>query len=81
MYISESLKPRGSAHAREPKLLRAAAACFLAVQLAFLPLATAAGDKPASALAPVSTNDPVLRAMQTELARATTELGKSEQPP
>jgi len=81
MHISESLKHRGSAHAREPKLLRAAAACFLASQLAFLPIATASGDRPVSTPAPVSTNDPVLKAMQTELARATAELGKTEQPP
>jgi predicted Zn-dependent protease len=81
MRISESLKYRGSARARGPRLLRAAAACFLAAYLALLPLATAAGDRPAAAPAPVSASDPVLKAMQTELARAVTELGKSEQPP
>ena len=81
MRISESLKHSGSLHARESKLLRTAAACFLAAQLTLLPLATASGDKPASAPAPVSTNDPVLKAMQTELARAVTDLGKTDQPP
>src|SRR5437867_10671145 len=75
MHISESSKYRGS------KLLRVAAACFLAAQLAFLPLASTAGDKPASAPPAVSTNDPVLKAMQTELSRAVAELGKTEQPP
>ena len=81
MHISIASKHRGRRHPRGFEPLRIAVAGLLAAQLAFLPLATAAGDKPASALAPVSTNDPVLRAMQTELARATTELGKSEQPP
>lgn len=80
MHISESLRYRGSVHARGSKLLRVTAACFLASQLAFLPLASAAGDKPASAPA-ISANDPVLKAMQTELSRAITELGKAEQPP
>ncbi|HET7150582.1 MAG TPA: hypothetical protein VFI60_04165, partial [Candidatus Acidoferrum sp.] len=81
MQISESSQYRGSASIRGAKLLRLAAACFLAVQLAFLPLPSAAGDKPASAPLPVSQNDPVLKAMQTELSRAATELGKAEQPP
>src|SRR5690348_5923378 len=81
MRISESLKYRGSAHACECKLLRTIAASFLTVQLAFLPLATASSDKPATLPTPVSTNDPVLKAVQTELSRATTELGKTEQPP
>src|SRR5579859_1845680 len=81
MHISETSKNRGSAHAGEPKLLRAIAACFLTAQLVFFPVTTAADGKPPSSPAPVSTSDPVLKAMQTELARAVTELGKSEQPP
>src|SRR5215470_4294013 len=81
MHISEFLKHSVSPQARVSRLLRATAACFLAAQLAFLPLATASGDKPPFTPTPVSTNDPVLKAMQTELARATTELGKAEQPP
>src|SRR5262249_45897769 len=85
MHISKASEHRGSGKVRESKFLRAAAACLLAAQLAFLPIATASGDKPGSGTAtvstPVSTNDPVLKAMQTELARAVTELGKSEQPP
>jgi TldD protein len=81
MHISESSRNRGRTHARGSKLLRVAAACFLATQLALLPLASASGDKPASALSPVSTSDPVLKAMQAELSRAVTELGKAEQPP
>ena len=81
MHISESSKYCGVAYARGSKALRAAAACLLAAQLAFLPLASTAGDKPASAPPSVSTNDPVLKAMQTELTRAVAELGKAEQPP
>jgi TldD protein len=81
MHISESSQERGRTYFREFKLLRIAAACFLAVQLAFLPLGSAAGDKPAFTPPPVSTNDAVLKAMQTELSRAVAELGKAEQPP
>src|SRR5579864_6846835 len=81
MHISESSQDRGRIYFREFKLLRIAAACFLAVQLAFLPLGSAAGHKPASTSPPVSTNDAVLKAMQTELSRAVVELGKAEQPP
>jgi predicted Zn-dependent protease len=80
MHIFEPLDHHGSPRTRGSNLLRVAAACFLATQLALLPLASAAGDKPASAPA-VSANDPVLKAMQTELSRAITELGKAEQPP
>src|SRR5215471_15641457 len=81
MCISESSQDRGRTHLREFKLLRVAAACLLAAQLACLPLPSAAGDKPASDLPPVSTSDPVLKAMQSELSRAVAELGKAEQPP
>src|SRR5215472_7149871 len=85
MHISKASKHCGRMRARHPKFLRAAAAWCLAAQLAFLPVATAGGDTLASAATPaptpVSANDPVLRAMQTELARAVAELAKSEQPP
>jgi predicted Zn-dependent protease len=85
MHISESSKKRGRAQARSCELVRIAAACFLAAQLAALPLTLTAGDKPSSvpshAPTPVSTDDSVLKAMQTELSRAVTELGKAEQPP
>jgi TldD protein len=81
MHISESSKFRGLAYVRGSKLLRVAAACFLAAQLAFLPLVSSAGNKPAPVPLPVSTNDPVLKAMQAELSRAVSELGKAEQPP
>jgi predicted Zn-dependent protease len=83
MIISESSRTRESLHFRGTEFLRAAACCILAAQLAVVPWASAANDKSAStpAVAPASAPDPVLKAMQTELARATTELGKSEQPP
>src|SRR5437588_8501462 len=85
MYIFESSQNRGRAFAAVSKLLRVAAACFLAGQLAFPPLGSAADNKPTStplsAPTPVSANDPVLKAMQTELSRAVAELGKAEQPP
>src|SRR5437588_10031211 len=79
MYLFESSQNRGRAFAAASKLLRVAAACFLAGQLAFPPLWSAADNKPSAT--PVSANDPVLKAMQTELSRAVAELGKAEQPP
>jgi TldD protein len=82
MTISESSRTRESLHFRGTEYLRAAACCVLAAQLAIVPWATAATDKPAFTSAPAaSPTDPVLKAMQTELARATTELGKTEQAP
>jgi TldD protein len=88
MPISELSPNRGQLHVRAAKLLRLAAASFLGAQLVFFPVPSDAGDKPTSApstasrvSARVSTNDPVLKAMQTELSRAITELGTSDQPP
>jgi TldD protein len=82
MIISKSSRIRESLHFRGTEFLRAAACCLLATQLAIVPWASAATDQPASPSAPAaSASDPVLKAMQTELARATTELGKTEQPP
>jgi TldD protein len=76
------------------KSWRAMAAATLAAQLAVTPLTYALPDKQpakrASSAAPASgtsgdaapnATDSVLKAMQTELQRATTDLGKSEQPP
>jgi len=58
------------------------AACLLALQLAMLPASAADNhSRTASTVAPGTTSDPVLGAMQGELARATAELGKQEQPP
>jgi len=66
------------------QFLRFAACWTLAAQLTTLPLASAANsastpgasDKPASKIV----NDPVMKVMQTELARATTDLGKKRIP-
>jgi len=78
----ESTAKRGNLRFRAMDLLRAAACWMLVAQLAVLPLARAASDKPAATPAPTnSANDPVLKAMQHEMARANAELGKAEQPP
>jgi predicted Zn-dependent protease len=62
--------------------LRTTACWALAAQLTFVPLASAAGDKStASGTAASATSDAVLKAMQGELSRAVTELGKEEQHP
>src|SRR5215471_5293431 len=81
MRIFEPSKRRGPTLSRESNFLRAAAYCFLAMQLALVPLGSIAGDQPAPAPTPGSANDPVLKAMQAELSRAVSELGKAEQPP
>jgi TldD protein len=82
MTNSEAPQKRGTVHARAAEFLRAAACCALSVQLSAAPSALAANDRAYSLpAAAASASDPVLKAMQTELARATTELGKAEQPP
>ena len=70
---------------RTKQFLRFAACWTLAAQLAALPLATAANsdttstaaDKPVS----IAVNDPVMKVMQTELARASADLGKTDSAP
>jgi TldD protein len=79
MKNSESSARGGIVRIHRKGWARAAACWMLAAQLAVLPLATAAEEK--SSATPVATADPVLKAMQNEIARATAELGKSEQPP
>src|SRR5437899_3153453 len=78
----EVLRTRAGACSRVKEFMHVAACCVLAAQLAAAPVAFSANDK-ASSLPAASTpaSDPVLKAMQAELARATTELGKSEQAP
>ncbi len=65
--------------------LRTAAACLLAAQLSAAPLWSAprTSPKPAPAKSPTAkpASDPVLKVMQTELARATSGLGKSDPAP
>ena len=62
-------------------LIRLAVACFLVVQLAAAPFASAANGNANSVPVATTSSDPVLNAMQAELSRATSELGKQEQPP
>ncbi len=82
MNISRLLPPSGILRFRGIKSLRTAATCILVAHLAGVPLAFAADGKSTSSAAAIATsNDPVLKAMQSELSRATAELGKAEQPP
>ncbi len=82
MTISDSSRTRGTLHGRAAEFLRVAACCVLAAQLSTAPSALAANDKASSLpAAAAAASDPVLKAMQAELARATTELGKTEQAP
>src|SRR5260370_6460872 len=83
MKISESSVKRGNVHFRGKEMVRAAASWILVAQLAGMPFATAGGDKKPATTPAVAgaVNDPVLKAMQTEIARATAELGKTAQPP
>src|SRR5882762_5412027 len=76
----EVLPTPADARSRVKEFMHVAACCVLAAQLAASPAALAANDKGAPRPA-AAASDPVLRAMQAELARATTELGKAEQAP
>lgn len=76
---------RGSLKTHAKNFLRFAGCWVLAAQLATLPLASAANeasaatavDKPAAK----TVNDPVMKVMQSELARASSELGKTDSAP
>jgi TldD protein len=82
MTISEAVRTRVHTPSRAAKLLRLAASWTLAAQLTGAPAVFAESDKPAPKTPAESpSTDPVLKTMQGELARATTDLGKSEQPP
>ena len=82
MKIFESSAKSGNVRLRRKEFLRAAACGILIAQLAGAQYTQAAGDKSAHTPAPVSAaSDPVLKAMQNEIKRATAELGKTEQPP
>jgi TldD protein len=82
MTISETVRTRVHTPSRAAKLLRLAASWGLAAQLTGAPFVSAARDKPsAPSSAESSSTDPVLKAMQGELARATADLGKTDQPP
>ncbi|MHB8499589.1 MAG: metallopeptidase TldD-related protein [Candidatus Acidiferrales bacterium] len=85
MNNSESLRTRGGLQVRPKQFLRFAACWVLAAQLASLPLASAADNTPSPAAAdkpaPKSASDPVMKIMQAELARASTNLGKTDSSP
>jgi len=82
MKISESSPKRGNVYLRGKEFVRAAACWMLVAQLAGVPYAQAAGDKSAPKSSPaIAVSDPVLKAMQDEIKRASAELGKMEQPP
>ncbi len=81
-----SSQPIFSSHflcARPASFARTALACLLAAQLACSVPMLGASDDDRSAPSSSSSKvpDPILSTMQTELARANTELGKAEQPP
>jgi predicted Zn-dependent protease len=85
MNSFKSVLTRGSLNTHAKNFLRFAACWGLAAQLATLPLASATGegastaavDKPASK----TLSDPVMKVMQAELARASSELGKTDSAP
>jgi TldD protein len=85
MNSFKSSPSRESFNMRAKQFLRFAGCWALAAQLAILPLASAANesssatavDKPAAK----TVSDPVMKVMQTELARASTELGKTDSGP
>jgi TldD protein len=82
MKIAARLRVRERRLARPREFLRLAASCAMAAQLAVAPL-TSAGTPPTSRPAPTAraSTDPVLKIMQSELSRATTELAKSDPAP
>src|SRR5690348_5443574 len=62
--------------------LRSAASCALALQLAFSPfLAAGPANSKSDKAAAATPADPVLKVMQTELARANSSLAKSDPAP
>ena len=70
---------RGKMHARGLEFVRVAISWLLAAQLAGLPVASAADN--ASVDPKKTTSDLVLKAMQGELSRATTDLAKTDPAP
>jgi TldD protein len=76
---------RGSFSTRASQVLRFGACWALAMQLTGMPFASAAGDtsKPAAADKPTAkaATDPVMKVMQAELARASSDLGKTDSAP
>ena len=77
---------RGNFRTQAKQFVRFGVCWALAAQLVGLPFASAAGEtSPAPAAAdkpaPTGTLDPVMKVMQAELARASSDLGKTDSPP
>jgi TldD protein len=85
MNGSKSFLTRERFSIRAKQFLRFAACWALAGQLTTLPLASAANEAASSAAvdkpASKTVTDPVMKVMQTELARASSELGKTDSAP
>jgi TldD protein len=80
MKIAGWLQAGGNRARRAKEFLRAAACCALAVQLATVPLASAP-TTPTNSPAAKAAGDPILKVMQGELSRATSDLAKSDPAP
>jgi TldD protein len=81
MKIPESSRTCRNVRVCGLQILRVPACWVLAAQLTFVPFAYGTTTKSNSPVPVAPASDPVLKAMQVELARATSELGKAEQPP
>jgi TldD protein len=85
MNSFKSALTRGSLKTHAKNFLRFAGCWVLAAQLATLPLASAANEASATATvdkpAAKTVSDPVMKVMQGELARASSELGKTDSAP
>ncbi|MGB8473449.1 MAG: metallopeptidase TldD-related protein [Candidatus Acidiferrum sp.] len=85
MKSSQASRRRGDLYSRAKQFGRFAACWALAAQLVSLPVASAAANNssaaPAGKPSPTILTDPVMKVMQGELTRASTDLGKSDAPP
>jgi len=71
----------GNPRFRGSVLLRAAACWTLGGAACGIAMVSAEKNKSAATSGAIAASDPVLKAMQNEIGRATAELGKAEQPP
>ncbi|MGB7282180.1 MAG: metallopeptidase TldD-related protein [Candidatus Acidiferrum sp.] len=85
MTRSDSSRAHVNLYFRAKQFARFAACWVLAAQLIALPVASAGGETSSHArvdkAAPGLVADPVMKVMQAELARASTDLGKTDSPP
>src|SRR6202049_3514546 len=80
MSIGGWIQAGGHGTSRAKEFLRAAACCALAVEIATVPLVSAP-TTPEKSPAAKAASDPILKAMQGELSRATGDLAKSDPAP